>query len=116
MLFAAVEGRDRIDSAAVDSVVADLQGERPDIRAAFAERVLPLRSVSSAPPQPSRPVAVPDAEVQTVAAPDPALERRIAALEARIEEQDGALRRVLSMLVDWVENAPEDQGYRSDAA
>jgi putative secretion ATPase (PEP-CTERM system associated) len=121
MLFAAVEGRDRIDAAAVDSVVADLQDERPDIRAAFAERVLPLRSVSPAPPQPSRPVAVPEPEAPAPAsasAPvaDLALERCVAGLEARIEEQEGALRRVLSMLVDWVENAPEDQGYRSNAA
>ncbi|HEX9931751.1 MAG TPA: AAA family ATPase [Allosphingosinicella sp.] len=119
MLFAAVEGRDRIDAAAVDSVAADLQGERPDIRAAFAERVLPLRSVSPAPPQPSRPVAVPEPEAPAHApAPvaDRALERRVAALEARIEEQEGALRRVLSMLVDWVENAPADQDYRSNAA
>jgi len=34
---------------------------------------------------------------------DPALIARIAALEARIEEQDAALRRVLTLLVDWVE-------------
>ncbi len=30
---------------------------------------------------------------------------RLAALEARIEEQDAALRRVLTLLVDWVETA-----------
>ena len=28
---------------------------------------------------------------------------RVAALEARIEEQDAALRRVLTLMVDWVE-------------
>jgi len=34
---------------------------------------------------------------------DAALVARIAALEARIDEQDAALRRVLTLLVDWVE-------------
>ena len=28
---------------------------------------------------------------------------RFAAIEARLEEQDAALRRVLALLVDWVE-------------
>ena len=32
-----------------------------------------------------------------------ALTARIAALEERLEEQDAALRRVLTLLVDWVE-------------
>jgi hypothetical protein len=36
---------------------------------------------------------------------------RIAALEARLEEQDATLRRVLTLLVDWAEreHAPWDQ-------
>ncbi|MEA3018085.1 MAG: ral secretion pathway protein [Sphingomonadales bacterium] len=112
MLFAAVEGQEEIGAFVVDSVVADLAGERLDVRAAFAERVLPLRSVGSTP---TRPRAVPE-PVQQEPAPvaDFALERRVAALEARVQEQEGALRRVLAMLVDWVENA--DPGYRSNAA
>lgn len=47
---------------------------------------------------------MPDAE--PVAAPiaaDPLLVARIAALEAQVEDQDAALRRVLTLLVDWVE-------------
>jgi type II secretory pathway predicted ATPase ExeA len=32
------------------------------------------------------------------------LERRVASLEAQLEEQDRALRRVLTLLVDWVES------------
>ena len=35
---------------------------------------------------------------------DPVLVARIADLEARMEEQDAALRRVLTLLVDWVES------------
>jgi general secretion pathway protein A len=112
MLLAAVEGKQRIDAAAVEAVVADLEGARPDVRAAFAERVLPLRSVPSAP----RPAPQPQPRSQPVSAPvsDLALERRIAALEARAEEQEAALRRILSTLVEWIENAPED--LRSHAA
>ena len=117
MLFAAVEGQDEIGAFAVDSVVADLAGERLDVRAAFAERVLPLRSVGSAPgalravPEPA---SQPAPQQQSTPVADLALERHIAALEARLQEQEGALRRVLAMLVDWVENA--EPGYRSNAA
>ncbi len=35
-----------------------------------------------------------------------ALERQIAGLEARITDQDAALRRVLDLLIDWVERDP----------
>ena len=43
-------------------------------------------------------------EAEPVAAPEPVSDNdRLAALEARIEEQDAALRRVLTLLVDWVE-------------
>ena len=37
-------------------------------------------------------------------APDHALLGRIAALETRVEEQDAALRRVLTLLIDWAED------------
>ena len=43
---------------------------------------------------------------------------RLAALEARIEEQDSALRRVLTLLVDWVESdkAPAAAAHAADYA
>jgi general secretion pathway protein A len=37
-----------------------------------------------------------------------ALEKQIAALEARLGEQDEALRRVLDLLIEWVERDPEN--------
>lgn len=47
-----------------------------------------------------------------VAAIDPeqlaALEAQIASLEARLVEQDAALRRVLDLLIEWVERDPEN--------
>ncbi|HEX8643370.1 MAG TPA: AAA family ATPase [Allosphingosinicella sp.] len=119
MLFAAVEGAETIDAAAVDMVAADIAAERPDVRAAFAERVLPLRSVAHAPRSSamSEPVpqstAVADFAVERRVA-DRALERRVADLEGRIVEQEAALRRVLGLLVDWIEKDEPD--FRSNAA
>lgn len=49
-----------------------------------------------------------------------ALERQIAGLEARIADQDAALRRVLDLLIDWVErdpaNAPDPSASQTWAA
>ena len=104
MLLAAVEGKQSIDGAAVEAVMADLEGPRPDVRAAFAERVLPLRSV------PSSPRPAPHAEAASPVA-DLAFERRVAALEAKAEEQEAALRRILSMLVEWVETSGEPRSH-----
>ena len=77
-----------------------------------AERVLPLRSARRSDAEAVAPA--PSTVVQTVPVADPALARRLAALEAKVEEQDAALRRVLTLLVDWIEN-PEPS-YRSNAA
>lgn len=59
----------------------------------------------------------PAGEQEVPAEPDTAA--RIAALEARVEEQEAALRRVLTLLIDWVESdsayAP-GSGRRHDAA
>ncbi|QLC21415.1 AAA family ATPase [Parasphingopyxis sp. CP4] len=54
-----------------------------------------------------------------VSDPEPAHDQRIAALEARIDEQDAALRRVLNLLVQWVEEdtpQPNFDVVRGDAA
>jgi len=55
--------------------------------------------------------AVVEAEAPVAAAPIDddhlvALQRQIAGLEARIADQDAALRRVLDLLIDWVERDP----------
>jgi putative secretion ATPase (PEP-CTERM system associated) len=103
LLNAAVEGAETIGAAAVEAVASEMGSDS----AAREERVLPLRSARAVPsiePAP-RPVVV----------PDPALERRIAELEAQVVEQDGMLRRALTLLVDWVETAPET-AYRTHAA
>jgi len=102
LLFAAVEQLDVIDAETVAAVVEDMAGDAHAPRQ--EERVLPLRSASSAPQTASEPVR------------DFALERRLALLEARFEEQEAALRRVLTLLVDWVENEAEPVSLRHNAA
>lgn len=104
-LYAAMEQLETIGADAVEAVAADMAADHPQPR---EERVLPLRTSAaaahSAPARADDPVR------------DLALERRVAALEARLEEQEAALRRVLTLLVDWVENGQQTPGYRTNAA
>ena len=104
LLYGAVEQLDTIDAEAVSVVAADMAA---DVRPRREEAVLPLRSVGG------------DFEVAPAAfdqVHDVALERRVAAMESRLEEQERALRRVLTLLVDWVENGAESVSYRHNAA
>ena len=106
LLHAAVTDRDEIDARTVRAVVDDQRREMP---AAAAPRPV-LRSVET-PPAEEPPIA---AQPVAGVVPDELL-ARIAALEARIEEQDGALRRVLTLLVDWVENDAAREPLRGAA-
>ena len=76
----------------------------------------PIRADGAVPPPPSPPLPTPAAEVtadddDSTFASTPSAEpthdvdlaTRIAVLEQRLEDQDAALRRVLTLLVDWVE-------------
>ncbi|MDG2532340.1 AAA family ATPase [Sphingomonas sp. HITSZ_GF] len=63
------------------------------------------------PPQPVNPVPLRAAAAE-VPAGDP-VQQRIAELEAQVRDQDEALRRVLGLLVDWVEQG-EGNGRRPD--
>jgi general secretion pathway protein A len=62
--------------------------------------------------------ALPDASAPETVPENDALAQRIALLEGRIEEQEAALRRVLTLLVDWVEGeaAPDAVSLRYAAA
>ena len=111
LLAAAMEGAGTIAADTVEAVAADMGADAsvPAAAPAREEKVLPLRSVRSAPAAADEPAP------RIVHVPDPALERRLAALEARAEEQEAMLRRVLILLVDWVENSQEP-AYRTHAA
>jgi len=76
MLHGAVEGLDVIDGSAVETVIADLGTDMP-------------AHVAAAPAD---------------ARPEAHYAERLAMIEARLAEQDAALRRVLALLVDWVES------------
>jgi putative secretion ATPase (PEP-CTERM system associated) len=103
LLHAALEGAETIGLGALEAVAADLGADAhaAESRAPVEEKVLPLRA--------ARPVAANEAAPERVVVhqADPALERRVAQLEARAEEHEAMLRRVLILLVDWVENSQE---------
>jgi len=97
LLYAAVEQLETIRGEHVEAVVADLESDRPQGRSA------PGRAAPSAAHSPQEPVR------------DLALERRVASLEGRLDEQEKIVRRVLTLLVEWVENGQQAPGYTNAA-
>jgi general secretion pathway protein A len=94
LLHAAVSEIEMIDAKVVRAVVNDQRREMPAV---------PSTPAAAAPERPAAANAN-DAEADTTPAPVASFdEARIAALEARIDEQDAALRRMLTLLIDWVE-------------
>jgi putative secretion ATPase (PEP-CTERM system associated) len=90
LLYGAIEGLELIDGDIVRAVIDDMKGDVPDKQ------------------EPSEPIASGDADEVI---------RRIAMLEARVEDQNTALRRVLTLLVDWVEaDAARHDGARDSSA
>lgn len=103
LLHGAVDGLDRIDAAAVNIVAADMKVDAP--RIAEPAKVLPLRA-SAPTPEPAPELPHPAAAELAQAAPRPSdvtALARISALEARLDEQEATLRRVLTLLIDWAE-------------
>lgn len=126
LLFGAMEQLDTIDAAAVESALADIARDLPQ---AGANTPTAAATAVAGAAQPW-PVAAPGsdhharAEVTDLTARVAALETagtpgatlqpgieevadladRVTSIEARIEDQDTTLRRVLTLLVDWVES------------
>ncbi len=97
LLHGSVEGLNRIDAHTVDLVAADMGEERQVARASAPAAAEPRRrAMDAAPPTEAAPVRI-------VTAQDPELLDRIASLEERLDEQEAAIRRVLGLLIDWVE-------------
>lgn len=114
LLHGALEGLSVIDAEAVDAVISDLSADDAlNGEEAASEIVAPE-------PEPARPRLafefVDRAPPRLAAVPDPIADR-LAAAEARLEEQEVALRRVLTLLIDWVErdDAPA-KVFRAGAA
>ncbi len=86
-----------------------------------APAVAPLSMGTPTPSSPPEPMPLRPAPAAVAPEPDMALHRRIAELEHQVREQDEALRRVLTLLVDWVEQGegrgrPDLSAVRGNAA
>jgi general secretion pathway protein A len=111
LLMGSIENVDIIDATLMASVVSDLDRDRPQAAPAAKGAVASAASPVIVPPLAA------NAEPQ-VPSNDPRLvdhEARIAMLEAQIQEQEAALRRVLTLLIDWVERE-EPARLRAPAA
>lgn len=143
LLYGAVERIDTFGDREVDTVISDLHqdmmGPRRGDNDAGGVKVsprdsdsyltgdinplpmgTPIQTSANDPLAFSLSRATPAPEAAS-AVTDPALLKRIEQLEAQISEQDEALRRVLTLLVDWVEAEevrarPDISGLRGNAA
>jgi putative secretion ATPase (PEP-CTERM system associated) len=112
LLFGAIEQVDTFEASDVEAVVADLSGDMlspapVQVMPEPVEAAVPAAEVADEPASPP--------EVASAPADDMLL-ARIARLEARIEEQDAALRRVLTLMVDFIENDSGQPVARGAAA
>jgi putative secretion ATPase (PEP-CTERM system associated) len=125
MLMGAVEQVDILDGALVEAVIADMTGKPFEYEAPMSARapvVEPTLMAEAAEEQvveaavietEAQPAAQPAAPLTAIVQPTPqpvnvsnadidALSIRLSALEQRVSEQDAALRRVLAMMIDWM--------------
>jgi general secretion pathway protein A len=138
MLFGAIEQIETFGAAELAAVIADLNQDTPVSARELAEPyelndMAPMAMGTPAPPPPADPKPLRGADSMPLCgadstplhgeAPvnDAAVNRRIAQLEAQIQQQDEALRRVLTLLVDWVETGeggrrPDLSAVRGNAA
>jgi general secretion pathway protein A len=103
LLLGSIENADVIDGALVSRVLQDLGNETPKVTVVPASKSKASNDTEPAPVV----TYVDDSRLLDH-------EARIAMLEAQIQEQEAALRRVLTLLVDWVER--EDNVARATAA
>lgn len=110
LLLGAIEQLAVIDGADVAAVIADVQNEENS--GALSSVADPAPATPASPPQPAQRL---DATRTATEAVEESLKARIALLESRLDEQDAAIRRVLTLLVDWVESdagKPDRQAVR----
>ncbi len=146
LLFGAIEQIETFHGQDVEAVIADLDSDTADFAGtvpkaaapvAQPERPDPVQAPSPSPAAPEKareeePLTLGPAEIRAAAteAPTPpksrndnpdvaALMRRIEMLETQLQSQDDVLRRVLTLLVDWVESdarRPDISSLRGTAA
>jgi general secretion pathway protein A len=99
LLMGAIEKTETLDEAIVAQVVADLDGDSPKAAASA-----PATAPAATPMHPLLAANVERGpEVERSGRSDAELEARLEMLESQMREQDAALRRVLTLLIDWVE-------------
>ncbi|UVO53296.1 XrtA/PEP-CTERM system-associated ATPase [Sphingomonas sp. SUN039] len=114
LLSAALEGAELIDSALIDDVVGDLSADQKAVTAvpqplaaAVASEVVASEAVAPAAlASAAGPVTAAVPETVEVLRDDPRTDdhaARITLLEQQVEAQEAALRRVLTLMIDWVE-------------
>ncbi|MDT7535959.1 XrtA-associated ATPase [Sphingobium sp. SA2] len=104
---AEAEQPDTIDAQAVETLRHDMLGEVEALRAEIASLRAVQAHVPFVPAQTIDPEALKDCFTL--------IEERLSSLEFRAEEQDTALRRVLTLLVDWVEREDRMAGVTQDS-
>ncbi len=125
LLFGAIEQLGTVDRGVVEMVLADIAVDMPSLAPGAVASAPVLHAVEPRETLPMEPVTFVELEhgadgdstagqaktdyATEAAYPDPTPAERIAALEARIEDQEEALRRVLTLLVDWVERDPRTE-------
>ena len=89
----ALDGGRTIDASMAERVIDDLSGAptQRDAEGVSGHRLIPDIAVGD----PVVPVVTPARDTQ--------LDDRVALLEQQIEAQEAALRRVLTLMIDWVE-------------
>ncbi|MEP9357353.1 AAA family ATPase [Sphingomonas sp. KR3-1] len=129
LLFGAVEEMETFGAQELAAVIADLNDDTP----VSAYRPAPVPAPAPAPVAAPEPFELTDIAPMAMGAPVPPpqpvspvplrpeapaagsdpVQQRITELEAQVRDQDEALRRVLGLLVDWVEQG-EGNGRRPD--
>ncbi len=128
LLLGAVEQVQQLDARVVEAAFADLEADTNAVYATQPVQPTELKPAIVAPPVPEpAPVLEPEPVVienialkperaapsintsfdQNIRALD--IAARVAMLEAQVEEQDAALRRILALLVNWVETDNSEQ-------
>ncbi|WRH75551.1 MAG: XrtA-associated ATPase [Sphingobium sp.] len=126
LLMGAVEQIDMIDGPLVGAVIADMAGkpfayeapmssQAPALAVDLPAVVVDAAEEPAAAIDSANVVAMPShlAAVPTISAGvDVSLQARIAEMEVRMAEQDATMRRVLAMLIDWMEKENHSMAAR----
>ena len=113
LLLGSIERLAVIDATDVASVIADMRGDEPEAVDIVPSRPMP---VNSEPTAAMAPLPRSDETREASEAVEESLRARLTLMESRLEEQDAAIRRILTLLVDWVEgdtSKPDRQSVRS---